>query len=338
MGAIISLVSRSRDVDAGEVQARSSAISEHPLDDLLLNGTAEAEPRWHVTITIISHEEQQPAGFGGVPASATAIAELERQEYGAMAEPRKKKRRRDSTGEASLSPTTTAVSCPICLEDFVVGDGLIVMPCSHRFHGSCLTEWLKLSHFCPCCRHALIPTLVTPAAKDPIARRRRLKHYPGEATELAKRMSVCLVLNGPVSSRSDRTRMDGLSRARTDPVISDLIATLCVALAALHADSRANGEERATQLSNGFTATHAADAAAPFEPVLYAPNRAFALGFLRVGAASLDLAVVHLPSSFPLWRATPARMGDWSRAATLAFDRSLVLLTDPEQAACCGAR
>ncbi|TVU26922.1 hypothetical protein EJB05_29495, partial [Eragrostis curvula] len=214
-----------------------------------------------------------------------------------MVEPRKKKRRRDSTGEASISPTTTAaVSCPICLEDFVVGDGLIVMPCSHSFHGSCLTEWLKLSRFCPCCRHAL----------------------PPEDDE-----------TGHVNTNAG---------ARTDPVISDLIATLCVALAALHADSRANGEERATQLSNGFTATHAADAAAPFEPVLYAPNRAFALGFLRVGAASLDLAVVHLPSSFPLWRATPARMGDWSRAATLAFDRSLVLLTDPEQAACCGAR
>ncbi|TVU26933.1 hypothetical protein EJB05_29506, partial [Eragrostis curvula] len=156
MGAIISLWSRSGDVDAGEVRARPPAISEHPLDDLLLNnGTPEAEPRWHVTITIISHEEQQPAGFGGVPASATAIAELERQEYGAMAEPRKKKRRRDSTGEASLSPATAAVSCPICLEDFVAGDGLIVMPCEHRFHGSCLTEWLKLSRFCPCCRHAL---------------------------------------------------------------------------------------------------------------------------------------------------------------------------------------
>ncbi|TVU26920.1 hypothetical protein EJB05_29493, partial [Eragrostis curvula] len=109
-------------------------------------------------------------------------------------------------------------------------------------------------------------------------------------------------------------------------VIASLI---CVASAALLvAEAKGDDGEVTTQLQNGFTATHEANAAAPFEPVLYAPNRAFALGFLRVGAASLDLAVVHLPSSFPLWRATPARMGDWSRAATLTFDAGLVLTAD----------
>jgi hypothetical protein len=89
----------------------------------------------------------------------------------------------------------------------------------------------------------------------------------------------------------------------------------------------ANGgeEELTTQLINGFTATHAAGSAATFEPVLYATSAVFALGFLRVGPASLDLAVVHLPSSFPVWRATPALLGDWSRPATLTFDTSLVL-------------
>ncbi|KAI4991938.1 hypothetical protein ZWY2020_040324 [Hordeum vulgare] len=70
-------------------------------------------------------------------------------------------------------------------------------------------------------------------------------------------------------------------------------------------------------------------AAVFFEPVLFAPNGVFAFGFLRVGSASLDLAVVHLPSSFPLWRATPDRVADWSRPATLSFDRRLVL-TVPE--------
>ncbi|KAL6906086.1 hypothetical protein ACP4OV_003687 [Aristida adscensionis] len=101
-------------------------------------------------------------------------------------------------------------------------------------------------------------------------------------------------------------------------------AALCVAPAVLLVDG-AKGEELTTQLQNGFTAAHQAGATAPFEPVLYARNGAFAFGFLRVGAAGLDLAVVHLPSSFPLWRATPARPGDWSRPATLAFDSALVL-------------
>jgi hypothetical protein len=48
-----------------------------------------------------------------------------------------------------------AAACAICLEDFEAGDGLAVMPCDHRFHERCLTEWLALSRLCPCCRHAL---------------------------------------------------------------------------------------------------------------------------------------------------------------------------------------
>ncbi|EES07983.1 PAN domain-containing protein At5g03700 [Sorghum bicolor] len=116
-----------------------------------------------------------------------------------------------------------------------------------------------------------------------------------------------------------------------DPAIAAAaaIAVLCVTSAVLLVNGATEGEELTTQLSNGFTAAHAAGAPVPFEPVLYAASGAFAFGFLRVGAASLDLAVVHLPSSFPVWRATPARLGNWSRPATLTFDDgSLVLLTD----------
>ncbi|CAM0950260.1 unnamed protein product [Alopecurus aequalis] len=115
---------------------------------------------------------------------------------------------------------------------------------------------------------------------------------------------------------------------RRDPAINIIVASLFVAFAALLIED-ANGEEPVTELSNGFTATHAADRPGQFEPLLYATNGVFAFGFLRVGMSSLDLAVVHLPSSFPLWRATPARLADWSRPATLSFDGRLVLATGP---------
>jgi hypothetical protein len=106
-------------------------------------------------------------------------------------------------------------------------------------------------------------------------------------------------------------------RGKGDPAITaTAIAVLCVALLVSLVDGATEGEELTTQLSNGFTAAHAAG-----KPVLYAPSGAFALGFLHVGAASLDLAVVPLPSSFPVWRATlAARFGNWPRPATLTFD------------------
>ncbi|XP_037440278.1 PAN domain-containing protein At5g03700-like [Triticum dicoccoides] len=115
---------------------------------------------------------------------------------------------------------------------------------------------------------------------------------------------------------------------KPDPAIAVFLAALFLASAAPLIDG-ADREEPVTQLSNGFTATHSADAPGRFEPVLYAHNGIFAFGFLRVGSASLDLAVVHLPSSFPLWCATPARLADWSRPATLSFDNRLIL-TVPE--------
>jgi hypothetical protein len=118
---------------------------------------------------------------------------------------------------------------------------------------------------------------------------------------------------------------------RRDPATNVVVvaALFFVACAALLVEEACGGEEPVTELSNGFTATHSADAPGRFEPFLYATNGVFALGFLRVGASSLDLAVVHLPSSFPLWRATPARLADWSRPATLSFDGRLVLATGP---------
>ncbi|CAO2147654.1 unnamed protein product [Urochloa humidicola] len=116
-----------------------------------------------------------------------------------------------------------------------------------------------------------------------------------------------------------------MGRRKVYPAIAVAIVLLCMSSAALAVAGAKGGGELTTQLQNGFTATHTAGATAAFEPVLHAPNGVFAFGFLRVGAASLDLAVVHLPSSFPLWRATPARVGDWSSPATLTFDNSLVL-------------
>ncbi|KAK3136127.1 hypothetical protein QOZ80_5BG0428470 [Eleusine coracana subsp. coracana] len=96
-------------------------------------------------------------GFGGVPASAAAIACLDWQEYDAEEEekPRKKKKRRCRRGGTGGEEEGEARCCTICLVDFMVGDDLNVMPCRHRFHEGCLAKWLALSRLCPCCRYTL---------------------------------------------------------------------------------------------------------------------------------------------------------------------------------------
>nr|CAD1818310.1 unnamed protein product [Ananas comosus var. bracteatus] len=80
----------------------------------------------------------------------------------------------------------------------------------------------------------------------------------------------------------------------------------------------------AQEMERGFAATHS-PTDAPFQPILSDPSGTFYLGFLRVGSSLLDLAVIHLPSSFPVWRATPARPALWSSPVSLSFNGSLLL-------------
>ncbi|XP_004250211.3 uncharacterized protein [Solanum lycopersicum] len=50
------------------------------------------------------------------------------------------------------------IECVICLEQLALkkeGGKIICMPCSHMFHGDCITTWLETSHYCPICRYDL---------------------------------------------------------------------------------------------------------------------------------------------------------------------------------------
>ena len=58
--------------------------------------------------------------------------------------------------------TMGALECPICFEEFQVGDIVTFSPneseCSHVFHHKCIKEWLLRNTGCPFCRKVCIPT------------------------------------------------------------------------------------------------------------------------------------------------------------------------------------
>ncbi|CAJ1943882.1 unnamed protein product [Sphenostylis stenocarpa] len=98
---------------------------------------------------------------------------------------------------------TDCSECPICLEEFYVGNEVRGLPCAHNFHVECIDEWLRLNVKCPRCRCSVFPNLDLSALSN-------LRAEP-------ERSSVSLVtttryVRGQPSSQSYRLRLQGLLR------------------------------------------------------------------------------------------------------------------------------
>lgn len=48
-------------------------------------------------------------------------------------------------------------TCSICLDAFAKTQTLITLPCFHKYHESCIREWLGKRNSCPQCRLRIAP-------------------------------------------------------------------------------------------------------------------------------------------------------------------------------------
>uniref|UniRef100_A0A8C8SAK1 E3 ubiquitin-protein ligase ZNRF3 n=1 Tax=Pelusios castaneus TaxID=367368 RepID=A0A8C8SAK1_9SAUR len=97
--------------------------------------------------------------------------------------------REGSCGALDTLSSSSTSDCAICLEKYIDGEELRVIPCTHRFHKKCVDPWLLQHHTCPHCRHNIIeqkkgsPGAVCLESTNPMRSRQPRVilpvHYPG---------------------------------------------------------------------------------------------------------------------------------------------------------------
>ncbi|KAM6592949.1 hypothetical protein CsatA_000652 [Cannabis sativa] len=122
------------------------------------------------------------------------------------------------------------------------------------------------------------------------------------------------------------TFINSVTRLRVTQFILTIIIITILLYAPTWRCSAAAVTTTQLELLKGFKATPDPSSTTSFQALLQDSSNNFALGFLRINETLLTVAVIHLPSSEPLWAANPTRFAPWSDSTQLSFNGSLVLL------------
>ncbi|KAL5759582.1 hypothetical protein ACOSP7_018100 [Xanthoceras sorbifolium] len=63
--------------------------------------------------------------------------------------------KKQESNKKLVSDDESQMNCSIRMEQLWAGTYATAMPCLHVYHGDCIVQWLKQSHFCPLCRYEM---------------------------------------------------------------------------------------------------------------------------------------------------------------------------------------
>ncbi|XP_072226398.1 E3 ubiquitin-protein ligase RNF115 isoform X2 [Leuresthes tenuis] len=69
----------------------------------------------------------------------------------------------------SQDQTDCRLGCPVCREEYSLGESVRKLPCLHHFHSECIVPWLELHDTCPVCRKSLngVDNSLPPTSEPP---------------------------------------------------------------------------------------------------------------------------------------------------------------------------
>ncbi|KAJ0649746.1 putative transcription factor C2H2 family [Helianthus annuus] len=118
---------------------------EHELDDLYAHASSSNSSQAPVDPDNMEYEElvelSESVGVENRGISASLIAELPTSRY---------------KSGGFFSKCKKKEKCVVCQMDFHSGEQLITLPCLHRYHSKCITDWLLLKKNCPICQNEVV--------------------------------------------------------------------------------------------------------------------------------------------------------------------------------------
>ncbi|KAL2935994.1 E3 ubiquitin-protein ligase SIS3 [Bienertia sinuspersici] len=100
---------------------------------------------------------------------------------------------------------TDCSECPICLEEFCIGNEVRGLPCAHNFHVECIDQWLRLNVKCPRCRCSVFPNLDLSAISN-------LRAESEQEQPPSTVVTTTQYVRAQTPSQSYRLRLQGLLR------------------------------------------------------------------------------------------------------------------------------